>query len=192
MTGGTHYWKMAGLNESPPLVAHGKIVLLATDAQIVALDIDTGKERWSVAEPFKEQPINKVYLGPLFYALTGDTSKVSEGWLYGINPESGAIAWAIPMHSRNSIRDVIDGVVYVKTSFLRNSLIALDGLSGEQLGTPLSLGIGAFTNESYEICSGPVRSGERLLLSTSLQLFAGETPSRGYLYSVAVPARKPK
>ena len=112
------------------------------------------------------------------------------GTLFGIDPETGETAWSMPMYSRNSIRAVIDDVIYIKTAILRNSLIAIDGISGTELGTAWTLGLGAFTNESYSICSGPVRYGDRLLVSTELQLFAGERASRGYLYSVAAPTRK--
>jgi len=185
--GGDNYWKMEGVNRSPPLVVRDSIVLLATDTKVIGIDIDKGKERWRLVEPFQKHPINEVYLGPQLYILTGDRSKPTVGTLYGIDPENGDITWTMSMHNRNIIQNVIDGVIYIQTTFLRTGLFTVDGISGKELGTVWAKG---FTNESSGICSGPVHYGDQLLVSTELQLFFGQSSLRGYLYSVAAPTRK--
>jgi len=186
--GGTHYtFGTRTRNQwQPPMVVGDDLVLLSTDTDLVGIDINTGLERWHLTEPFRKEPINQVHLGPLLYVITGDTMSPTLGNLHGIDPLTGKLAWSMRMVSRNQIRAVIDGVIYFKTAILRNSLIAVDGITGRELETVwTSLPVGS---ESYSICSGPVRHGKQLLISTESQSFSGGRPLRGYLYSVAAPA----
>jgi outer membrane protein assembly factor BamB len=185
--GGKEYWKLN--SEQGPLIADGNTAILITDIAVIGVDLDTGNERWRVTEAFQTKPINKAYLGPLLYILTGDTLAPTIGEFYALDPQTGKTKWSMSMNSRNRIRNVIDDVIYLNTAILRNALIALDGISGEDLGTAWTLGFGAFTNESYSICAGPVRYGDQLLVATELQITFGAGISHGHLYSVRVPTR---
>lgn len=187
-TGGESYSLGIGnRNQSrPPLVVGTDLVLLPTDTSLAGIDVRTGKERWRLSEPFQEEPINQIHAGPLVYVMTGETLKPTLGNLHGIDPATGKIVWSARMVSRNTIHAVIDGVIYLKTSILRQSLLAIDGMTGKELATVwASSPIGS---QSYTICSGPVRNGNQLFLSTAWESFAGGRTLRGHLYSVPAPA----
>jgi outer membrane protein assembly factor BamB len=170
----------------PPMLVSDDLVVLSTDAEVIGIDVNTGKQRWSLTEPFKNEPINQIHFGPLVYVVTGDTMAPTSGNLHGIDPQTGKLAWSMRMYSRNRIRAVVDGVLYVSTDILRKSLFAVDGVTGKELETVwFSSPVGS---ESYSICSGPVRYGRQLLMSTERQSFAGGRPLQGYLYSLAAPA----
>lgn len=188
--GGKDYWQsMSGANQSrPPAVLGENMVALATDLSVIGLDIDTGDERWRLTEPFKKESIVEFDFGAGLYVGTGDTMTNTAGHLYGIDALTGLPTWSMSASGGADIRGVIDGVVYVEMMFLRRSIRAIDGADGRQLGTVWPPGL--IRGGSYGICSGPVRHGDRLLISTERQLFAGQPDSPGRLYSVAVPKRK--
>lgn len=187
--GGAHYWKTrsAAHQSRPPLVYADRVALFASDAYAAGIDLDSGRELWQLSEPFSQKFLNQYHLGPLLYVITGDTTAPSTGEAMGIDVVTGTIKWRRGMPSRNQVMTSIDGAVFIRTSMLGTSLIEIDGRTGEELGTvwrhPL------FGNASYTICSGPSRFGDLLLLSTSRMEFAGESPSRGYLYAIKAPRR---
>ena len=192
MAGGRQYtFGTRSRNESQaPMLVANDLVLLSTDSDLVGVDVKTGKELWRLSEPFRTEPINQVHLGSLVYVVTGETLAPKLGHLHGIDPRTGKIVWSTRMLSRNRIHAVIDDAIFYMTSMLRNSLIAIDGVNGRELGTVwTSSPIGS---ESYTICSGPVRHGRQLFISTASQSFAGGRPLRGYLYSVAAPVATPR
>lgn len=181
---GDNYWKSTSTANTarPPLVAGDEMAFFASDVYAAAIDLDSGKELWRLDEPFAREHLNQYHLGPLLYVITGDTSRVTTGNFYGIDTKTGKPAWSKPMPSRNHVLASIDRTVYVRTSLLGATLVAYDAVSGEELSTvwrhPL------FGNVSYSHCAGPVRHGQRLYFSTAWMDFAGQQPSRGYVYSV--------
>jgi eukaryotic-like serine/threonine-protein kinase len=178
-------------NESQaPMLVKDNLVLLSTDTNLVGIDIETGKELWRLGEPFRAEPINQIHIGSLVYVVTGETLAPKLGHLHGIDPSTGKIVWSTRMLSRNRIHAVIDDTIYYMTLMLRKSLIAVDGVNGRELGTVWTSS--PFGSESYTICSGPVRHGSQLYISTASQTFAGGRPLRGYLYSVTAPTVRAK
>jgi outer membrane protein assembly factor BamB len=182
-TGG-NYWKSTDARDryEAPRVARDRVAIFASDVYAAGVDLATGAELWRLSEPFRDQFLNQYDLGPLLYVISGDTSTLTEGKLYGIDPLTGRVAWSRPMPSRNRIQAILDGTLYIRTSLLGVTLVAVDGRSGAERATvwrhPL-LG-----NASYSICAGPVRDGNRLFISTRPDEFAGQAPSHGYLYGV--------
>jgi serine/threonine-protein kinase len=187
-SGGKHYSLGVSVRNQvqPPAVVGNDLVLLSTDVSLVAIDVATGKERWRLTEPFQREPLNQIHAGPLVYVLTGETLAPSLGHLHGIDPITGQVVWSTSMVSRNRIEAVLDGVLYLRTAILRQSLIAIDGRNGKELGTVWASS--PFGSESYQHCSGPVRHDKQLLMTTAWESFAGGRTLRGYLYSVPAPA----
>jgi outer membrane protein assembly factor BamB len=189
---GKDYWKaMSTRNQMQrPAVVNDELVVVATDNSVVAFDLDTGQERWRLTEPFQTEWINQVAWGSAVYVIAGDTLTTTFGHFYGIDLHTGKVLWSTRMISRNVIRAVFDPVIYVNvtTLGLGPSMVAFNAADGKELATiwknlP-------FSRASGEVCFGPVRHGDRVLMSTLLQEIAGQGSSPGRLYSLAPPSER--
>jgi outer membrane protein assembly factor BamB len=100
--GGEDFWKLS--RGQTPLAAQEKTAILTTDAFIVGLALDTGKELWRWDNARLKKPVNQAYLGPLLYVVTGDTLAPMVGDLHAINTETGTTAWTKSMYSPNKIQ----------------------------------------------------------------------------------------
>ena len=187
--GATQYWKATSTVHQyrPPLVSEERVALFASDIYVAGIDVHSGRELWRLSEPFKQKFLNQYLLGPLLYVITGDTSAPTVGEFIGIDVPTGEVKWRRDMLSRNRMEATIDGNVFIRTSLLGTTLMEVEGLTGEELGTVWRHSF--FGNVSYTLCAGPSRSGDLLFLSTSRMEFMGERPSRGYLYAIRVPKR---
>jgi outer membrane protein assembly factor BamB len=188
--GGANYWKSTDTthHSRAPLVAGDEMAFFASDVYLSGIELATGKELWRLAEPFLEKYLNQYHLGPLLYAITGDTSGVSTGELLGIETKTGKPAWRKPMPSRNTVLGVLGRVVYVRTSLLGATLVEYDGVTGEELATVWRHQL--LGNVSNFHCAGPVRYGNQIYFTTARMEYMGQHPSRGYLYSVPGPQQR--
>lgn len=180
------------MNISP--LTKENLVFLATDRVVVAIDINTGKEQWRVGDNFVDKEwIRDIDLGPLLYITTKTT-------LHALNPKTGKTLWSKQLTYLINvgvwIHRVLDGVIYAAPH--PSKLIAIDGLNGKELGTVVSPVfqnlIGSFLNllgSDNAICSGPVKYGEQILLSSEMKWEMGKLIEKGRLFSVTAPKLNP-
>lgn len=88
---------------TPPLVAGGRVFVLSADRSIAAYDGSSGRRLWVQQRP--GEPLVLRQAGVLFAA--GDTLVVGfSGRLVGMNPNSGAVQWELPLASSRGTNDV--------------------------------------------------------------------------------------
>ncbi len=189
VVGGNDYWRsMSSHNMYTSPLTHENLAFLATDRDVIAININTGKEQWRVGDKFADKEwISDIDLGPLLYITTKTT-------LYALNPKSGRTLWSKRLTYLTNVRvwihRVMDGIVYAAPHPYK--LIAIDGLSGKDLGTVVSPGLlNSLLGSDNAICSGPVRYGNQIFLSTEMYWGMGKPISKGRLFSVAAPKLNP-
>lgn len=86
-----------------PLVAGGRVFVLAADRSISAFDGLTGNKLWSQQRP--NEPLVLKQSGVIL--AVGDTLVVGfSGRLAGLNPSSGVIRWEAPIASPRGVNDI--------------------------------------------------------------------------------------
>ena len=86
-----------------PLVAGGRIFVLAADRSVIAFDGQTGRKLWIQQRP--NEPLVLRQSGVML--AVADTLVVGlSGRLVGINPTNGSIRWEAPIASPRGINDV--------------------------------------------------------------------------------------
>lgn len=86
-----------------PLVAGGRVFVLAADRSVNAFDGQTGRKLWQQQRP--GEPL--VLRQPGVMLPVGDTLVVGlSGRLAGLNPNSGAVRWEAPIATPRGINDV--------------------------------------------------------------------------------------
>lgn len=86
-----------------PLVAGGRVFVLAADRSVNAFDGQTGRKLWQQQRP--GEPL--VLRQPGVMLPVGDTLVVGlSGRLAGLNPNSGVVRWEAPIASPRGINDV--------------------------------------------------------------------------------------
>ncbi len=86
-----------------PLVAGGRVFVLAADRSVNAFDGQTGRKLWQQQRP--GEPLVLRQAGVLL--PVGDTLVVGlSGRLAGLNPNSGAVRWEAPLATPRGINDV--------------------------------------------------------------------------------------
>ncbi len=87
-----------------PLVAGGRVFVLAADRSVSAFDLSTGKKLWSQARSGGDALVLK-QSGVIL--AVGDTLVVgAAGRMVGHNPDTGTIRWEAPLASPRGVNDV--------------------------------------------------------------------------------------
>jgi outer membrane assembly lipoprotein YfgL len=86
-----------------PLVAGGRVFVVAADRSVIAFDGLTGNKLWSQQRP--NEPLVLKQSGVIL--AVGDTLVVGfSGRLAGLNPSSGVIRWEAPIASPRGVNDI--------------------------------------------------------------------------------------
>lgn len=88
---------------TPPLVAGGRVFVLAADRSVAAYDATTGRKLWSQQRTGDPLVLRQ---GGVLLAV-GDTLVVGfSGRLVGLNPDNGSVRWEAPLASSRGTNDV--------------------------------------------------------------------------------------
>ena len=102
---GREIWrqKLSAQAYTAPLVAGGRVFVLAADRSVNAFDGPTGRKLWAQQRP--NEPLVLRQSGVI--VAVGDTLVVGlAGRLAGLNPANGSIRWEAPIASPRGINDV--------------------------------------------------------------------------------------
>ncbi|NMM77846.1 outer membrane protein assembly factor BamB [Rhodococcus sp. SRB_17] len=102
---GREQWRqrVAAQTYTPPLVAGGRVFVLAADRTVMAFDAQTGQRLWSQARP--GEPL--VLRQPGVLIAVKDTLVAGlSGRLVGLSPDTGAVRWEAPLASPRGTNDV--------------------------------------------------------------------------------------
>jgi outer membrane assembly lipoprotein YfgL len=102
---GREIWrqKMPAQGFTAPLVAGGRVFLLAADRSVVAYDAQSGRKLWTQQRPGESLVLRQA--GVLL--AVGDTLVTGLGGrLVGLNPSNGSIRWEAPIASPRGTNDV--------------------------------------------------------------------------------------
>jgi outer membrane assembly lipoprotein YfgL len=95
--------KLAAQSYTAPLVAGGRIFVLAADRSIAAFDGQTGRRLWTQQRP--GEPLVLRQSGVLL--AVGDTLVAGQaGRLAGLNPNNGSIRWEAPLAVARGTNDI--------------------------------------------------------------------------------------
>ena len=95
--------KLGAQAYTAPLVAGGRVFVLAADRSVSAFDGLTGRKLWSQQRP--NEPLVLKQSGVIL--AVGDTLVVGfSGRLAGLNPSSGVIRWEAPIASPRGVNDI--------------------------------------------------------------------------------------
>lgn len=103
--GGREVWrqKLNAQAYTSPLVAGGRVFVLAADRSVNAFDGQTGRKLWTQQRP--NEPLVLRQSGVIL--AVGDTLVVGlAGRLAGLNPSNGSVRWEAPIASPRGINDV--------------------------------------------------------------------------------------
>ncbi len=102
---GREIWreKLSAQGFTAPLVAGGRVFLLAADRSITAFDAQSGRKLWNQQRPGESLVLRQA--GVLL--AVGDTLVAGlSGRLVGLNPSTGAIRWESPIASPRGTNDI--------------------------------------------------------------------------------------
>lgn len=95
--------KLDALAYTAPLVAGGRVFVLAADRSVTALDGQSGRKLWTQNRP--GEPL--VLRQPGVLLAVGNTLVVGlSGRLVGMNPDNGSVRWEAPIASPRGANDV--------------------------------------------------------------------------------------
>lgn len=102
---GREIWrqKMPAQGFTAPLVAGGRVFLLAADRSVTAFDAQSGRKLWTLQRPGESLVLRQAGV----MLAVGDTLVVGLlGRLAGINPSNGSIRWESPIASPRGTNDI--------------------------------------------------------------------------------------
>lgn len=105
MQDGRELWRsrLASQAFTAPLVAGGRVFVLAADRSVNAFDGQTGSKLWTQQRP--NEPLVLQQSGVIL--AVGDTLVVGlSGRLAGLNPSNGSVRWEVPVATPRGINDV--------------------------------------------------------------------------------------
>lgn len=159
LDGGKDLWRQKLLAQgfTAPLVAGGRVFLLAADRSVTAFDIVSGRKLWTQQRPGESLVLRQA--GSIL--AVGDTLVVGlSGRLVGINPANGAIRWESPIASPRGTNDIErlvdlvgrvsrDGNVVCARAF-QAAVGCVDAARGALLWTKPAIGsVGVHGDEKY-------------------------------------------
>lgn len=103
---GKQLWKnnLTAAVYTPPLVAGGRVFVMAADRSLAAFDANTGRELWSVEGPSNEPLILRQ---PGVLQAVGNNLVVGvSGRLAGVDPDNGSVRWMAPLAAPRGTNDV--------------------------------------------------------------------------------------
>ena len=140
--GGEPLWrqKLGAQAYTAPLVAGGRVFVLAADRSVTAFDGQTGRRLWSQQRP--GEPLVLRQSGVML--AVGDTLVVGlAGRLVGLNPLNGGVRWEAPIATPRGTNDVerlvdlVGSVSRVGTSICARAFQARVGCVDAERGTVL-------------------------------------------------------
>lgn len=102
---GRELWRqqLTAQNYTAPLVAGGRVFVLAADRSISAFDGQSGRRLWNQQRPGEALVLRQ----PGVLLAVGDTLVIGlSGKLLGMNPLNGSIRWEVPIASPRGTNDV--------------------------------------------------------------------------------------
>ena len=156
---GREVWrqKLSAQGFTAPLVAGGRVFLLAADRSVTGFDAQSGRKLWSQQRPGESLVLRQS--GALL--AVGDTLVAGlSGRLVGINPSNGAIRWESPIASPRGTNDIErlvdlvgrvsrDGDVVCARAF-QAAVGCVDAARGTQLWTKPAFGsVGVHGDDKY-------------------------------------------
>lgn len=105
LAGGREIWrkKLSAQGFTAPLVAGGRVFVLAADRSVTAFDGHSGRQIWTQQRPGESLVLRQ---GGVLLAV-GDTLVVGlSGRLVGLNPSNGAMRWDAPIASPRGTNDI--------------------------------------------------------------------------------------
>ncbi|MEO8119013.1 MAG: PQQ-binding-like beta-propeller repeat protein, partial [Rhodoferax sp.] len=156
---GREMWrqKMPAQGFTAPLVAGGRVFLLAADRSVTAFDAQSGRKLWTQQRPGESLVLRQA--GVLL--AVGDTLVVGlVGRLVGINPSNGSIRWESPIASPRGTNDIErlvdlvgrvsrDGDVVCARAF-QAAVGCVDAVRGTLLWTKPAIGyVGVHGDDKY-------------------------------------------
>ena len=102
---GRQLWKqpLPAAAYTPPLVAGGRVFVLAADRSLAAFDAANGRKLWTTQRP--GEPL--VLRQPGVLMAVGNTLVAGlSGRMVGIDPDTGAVRWETPLASPRGTNDV--------------------------------------------------------------------------------------
>lgn len=105
LDGGRELWrqKLPAPSFTAPLVAGGRVFLLAADRSVTAFDGSSGRKLWNQQRPGESLVLRQ----PGVLLAVGDTLVTGMGGrLVGLNPSTGAVRWEAPIASPRGTNDI--------------------------------------------------------------------------------------
>jgi outer membrane protein assembly factor BamB len=112
LTSGKEIWraKLPAQSFTAPLVAGGRVFVLAADRSVSAFDANSGRKLWSQQRPGEALVLKQ----PGTLLAAGDTLVAGlSGRLVGLNPDNGSIRWEAPIaapRGTNEVERLVDMV----------------------------------------------------------------------------------
>ncbi len=112
LTSGKEIWraKLPAQSFTAPLVAGGRVFVLAADRSVSAFDANSGRKLWSQQRPGEALVLKQ----PGTLLAVGDTLVAGlSGRLVGLNPDNGSIRWEAPIaapRGTNEVERLVDMV----------------------------------------------------------------------------------
>ena len=159
LDGGREVWrqKLSAQGFTAPLVAGGRVFLLAADRSVTGFDAQSGRKLWTQQRPGESLVLRQS--GALL--AVGDTLVAGlSGRLVGINPSNGTIRWESPIASPRGTNDIErlvdlvgrvsrDGDVVCARAF-QAAVGCVDAVRGTQLWTKPAFGsVGVHGDDKY-------------------------------------------
>lgn len=158
-TGSTVLWrqKMGAQVFTSPMVAGGRVFVLAADRTVSAFDLQTGRRIWVLQRPGESLVLRQ----PGLLMAVGDTLVVGlSGQLVGINSNNGNMLWSAPVaisRGTNEIERLVDLVgpatrdaTVVCSRAFQSAVACVDAANGRLLWTkPANGSVGLAGNGNY-------------------------------------------
>jgi len=177
------------LSVSQPYVADD-LVYFSTREKFVALDLVSGKERWSFEGDISSTPhiyADKQSIFVMSMRVTQDTKRLST--IHALDLATGREKWSKSCGSNCSMGILLvqDRALYIASGFAPDPVTALFGSTGSRRLVGIDAGSGN-TMWEFEIEGGglsrpAVMNGMLFVYSETVE-YVGKSPKQGYLYAI--------
>jgi photosystem II stability/assembly factor-like uncharacterized protein/outer membrane protein assembly factor BamB len=173
-------WKVGTETEygTPQLASSGNTIYFSTDKNLLALELETGRQIWSYSA--KEISPSLRADGQLLYVVTHKGSDIRpKETLHALALSTGQEKWSQSLGGYISVDMIHDGVVYASGDHLH----ALDAATGKELWT--------FKDTRRE--TARLIGGDRIFLTSPTVSYVGTSQlDQGYLYAIDAKTGKLK